>query len=254
MEMVLESHQISADLQDEAPPPSYYASLHSNIKPTTLVSQQEQAPSTNWFVRDSADPSTWQLLTSGPLMSNVTDSHNNTTTYKRRYRIIYPPRKYEDVYLHRPPCTSQATAFPSHHVEVYSGRKRYNAEPLVILGLSILSADSQCLTNEAKALLSLHSPRAISAVEVQVTNMTRQATFAEMEFFSWDWRCKTAAANHDMRTMIMRAKEECARSIELVEGLDAFLAYVGGCGQENISIGLRRSCEEVGCKLERLRL
>lgn len=252
MELVLESHQRSGESEEQAPPPSYYAAIHSNVKSTGFTDRQEQAPSTNWFVCDSTEPSTWQLLASGPLMSNVTAPDNDTIAYKRHYRILYPPNKYEDVYLHRPSWTSQAAAFPLYHVEVYSGRKRYNPEPIVILGPP---QDESCsLTTEAKSLLFLHSSRVISAVEGQVADMTRQATFAEMEFFGCDWTCKTAAAIQDMRTMILNAKEECAKSFDLVHGLEVFSTYVNGGVQEHVSASLRRSCEEVSLELGRLRL
>lgn len=100
----------------------------------------------------------------------------------------------------------------------------------------------------------LHTARVVSAVERQVKDMTRQATFAEMEFRSWDWTCKTSAANHDMRTMILRAQEECAKSVELVEGLKSFLKYAGYDAEMTVSASLMRSCEEVRRKLERFRL
>lgn len=186
-------------------------------------------------------------------MSNVTSPINNTAASKRQYRVLYPPHKYEDVYLHRPPWTAQANAFPPFHIEVYSGRKRYNAEPIVILGPSSDGEDSS-IPAETKALASLHTPRVVTAVESQVEGMTRQATFVEMEFLSWDWTCKTAAANHDMRTMILRAKEECTKSVELVEGLGNLLMYVRGSAHANICASLGRSCEEVRQKLEGMRL
>lgn len=250
MELVLESHPRSRDLEEEAPP-SYSASLRSNVKSNWFPSHQEEAPSTNWFVRSPTVPSTWQLLASGPLMSNVTPSSSASTTCSRRYRILYPPSRYEDVFLHRPPWTSEEAAFPQYHVEIYSERKRYNVEAIVVLGPP--EERSQSLTMEAKALLFLHISRVISAVESQVTNMIQQAIFAEMEFYSCDWKCKTAAANNDMRSIIMGAKQECAKSLDLVNGLEVTLGHVSGSGRETAPISLRRRCEEVRVKLERFR-
>lgn len=256
MELELATQQESGDVRNEAPPPSYHDSLRGDAKARTLPLQnnqeQDQPPVTKWFVCDSAEPSTWQLITSGSLMSNATGIEGVASPSKRRYRIVYPPSKYEDVYLHKSTWTGQATAFPPYYVEVFSGRKSYNPEPIIVLGPPAVVA-SDVVAEETRKLASVELHRVISAVDCQVSSMTRQATFAEMEFYSWNWTSKTAAANHDMRTMILRAKDECAKSLALVHGLEDLLAYVS-VDKRDVSNSLRRSCEEVTLRLDRLRL
>lgn len=246
MDSDLESHPMFAGIEEEAPPPSYHSAIR-DVK-TTLALQnntRHQPPSTHYFVSSYSEPSALQLLVSGPLMSNVTASENTAPSHKRRYRILYPPSKYEDVYLHKPRWTAQTSAFPLYFSEVYSGRDRYNAEPIIVLGPP---EESSPYTAEAKVQASRHTKRVISAVDKQVGDMTCQATTAEMEFLSCDWSCKTSAAYHDMRTMLLKAKEELEKSVGLVGGLEDFLAYIG-ISQDDILAELKRSCEGVGFKV-----
>ncbi|SMR48954.1 unnamed protein product [Zymoseptoria tritici ST99CH_1E4] len=240
-------------LYEEAPP--RYSSLSAPPESFKIATcTHDPPPTTRWFVRSAKEPPAWKLLT-GPLMSNATTQPNLDPCHKRRYRVMYPPC-YEDVFLHKSPWTKTADALPRYHVELY-GRDRYEPEPIIILGPASTSDDESAnLQIDTKAIAIRHLPRVVSTLASQIAGMRRYIAFVQSEFWSWDWRCKNPAANHDMRAMITRAKKECAKSASLIEKLVDFLKFVGQSGKvyDKTVIQYRRSVREASGKLKRLRL
>ncbi|KAK4502616.1 hypothetical protein PRZ48_006042 [Zasmidium cellare] len=238
-------------------PPSYYDSLTSHKTVSTLALEQVDSffreqplpPIINYFVRSNRAPSAWKLL-SGPCLSNATTEINTEPLRKRRYKVLYPPG-YEDVFLHKSIWMSNADSLPRYFVELH-GRNRYEPEPIAIMGPCDQDEDA---TDEVKEIAAAYVPRVCSRIEDEVSKTTRYATFCEMEYFSWDWRCKTENARQDMRHLIDKGKERCVVSEGLVLQLEKFLAFVDkqGIYPEVIRI-LRKLVAGANMRLERLRL
>lgn len=247
------------DEEDMEEPPSYYDCLCDTLisyktVPTLALEQvdtfgeESLPPTTKYFVRSKRAPSTLKLL-SGPCMSNAATAINSESFRKRRYKIIYPPG-YEDVFLHKSIWMSNVEGLPRYHVQIY-GRNRYEPEPIAIMHTSDGDEDM----NEVRDIAAGHVPRVCSRVEDEVTKTARYATFCEMEYFSWDWRCKTEHARQDMQHLIDKGKERCAASKGLVWRLEQFFEFAGkqGIYPEAITI-LRRRLAGASKRLERLRL
>lgn len=240
--------------------PSYYDSFYDPLTSYKTVStlaleqvdsffrEQPLPPTTNYFVRSDRAPSAFKLL-SGPCLSNAATATNTEPHRKRRYKIIYPAG-YEDVFLHKSIWMSNADALPRYHVQMY-GRNRYEPEPIAIMRPCDGGEDMEEVRNIAAA----HVPRVCSRIEDEVTKTARYAAFCEMEYFSWDWRCKSEHARQDMRHLIDKGKERCAVSERLVLQLERFLEFAGkqGIYPEVIRI-LRRQVAGSSKRLERLRL
>ncbi|EME45320.1 hypothetical protein DOTSEDRAFT_33854 [Dothistroma septosporum NZE10] len=206
-------------------------------------------PDLNYFVRFENEPSIWKLLI-GPSMTNATIHHNPDPLRKKRYRIVYPPH-YEDVYLHKLTWAASADNLPRYHVELF-GAKRYEPEPIVILGPT---DHGSVVTNEAKNNATAYAPKVLSRIGDEVTQMTRFAVFCEMEYFSWDWGCKTAAAKQDMETLICKAKKQCVRTALLVKKLEKYVDYIEKTVEYAKALRvMRKSILEANIRLARLRL
>ncbi|KAK4623645.1 hypothetical protein CLAFUW4_06284 [Fulvia fulva] len=206
-------------------------------------------PVLNYFVRVEDIPTPWKLLT-GPSMTNATLHHNPDPLRKKRYRVIYPPQ-YEDVYLHKTTWAANTDSLPRYYVELL-GNTRYEPEPIAILGPT---DHDDSLTNEAKNVAIAHAPKVLSRVEDSVTQTRRFAVFCEMEYFSWDWDCKTAAAKGDMKALIGKAKKQCCRTVRLVEKLEKYLEYVGKKEEyAKVVRDMGKSILEANIRLARLRL
>lgn len=205
-------------------------------------------PTINYFVRSDKPPSSWKLL-SGPCLSNATTEIGDTSR-KRRYRIVYPTG-YEDVYLHKSFWMSNTSSLPRYVVKTL-GQNRYEPEPIVIMGPCDLNEDRM---DTVKKIALAHVAQVCSRVEDEVSKTTRYATFCEMEFFSWDWQCKTENARLDMRHLIDKGKEKCVVGESLVFRLERFLEFVDKREMfpEEMRI-LRRNIAEASRRLERLRL
>jgi hypothetical protein len=249
----------------DAPPPDYnsideFATSNKSVSITQLCPTDnlldDPPPSTRWFVHSRTDPPTWKLL-SGVLMSNASTQINPDPCHKRRYRILYPPN-YEDVYLHKTPWTKHADALPPFHIELY-GRDRYEAEPIVILGPPTVSNSSfpDDIVVQAKAIAASSLPRVITTMKHEATRTARFVKFVESEYWSWDWKCKTAAATNDMRTLISQAKQDCGKSAMLMKKTEDFLKYLGREEESTDTkavLAMRKRVEEAKRKLKRLRL
>lgn len=241
-------------------PPSYESAndplaFHKTVSTLALeqvdsfFQQQPLPPATNYFVKSDRPPSIWKLL-AGPTLSNAGPEVNPDLNRKRRYRVLYPPG-YEDVYLHKSVWMSNTDNLPRYFVELH-GRNRYEPEPIAIMGpVHQDEYDEVVLKDIALAQV----PRVCARIEDEVSKTTRYATFCEMEYFSWDWRCKTEHARQDMRHLIDKGKERCAVSEGLVLQLERFLEFVDkqGIYPEVIRI-LRRNVAGASMRLERLRL
>lgn len=240
-------------------PPSYYDSFYDPLTSYRTIStlalgqvdsfygEQPLPFTTNYFVRSDSAPSTFKLL-SGPCLSNAGTAINNEPFRKRRYKIVYPTG-YEDVFLHKNIWMSNTDALPRYHVQIY-GRERYEPEPIAIMRPSDSGEDM----DEVKDIAAAHVPRVCSRIEDEVTKTAQYATFCEMEYFSWDWRCKTEHARQDMRHLIDKGKERCAVGERLVLQLERFLEFAGkqGIYLEVIRI-LKSQVTGASKRLERVR-
>ena len=248
----------NADIFEELPS---YDSLHNGMTahktPSDLALIHADSffadpclpPALNYFVRTEDVPSPWKLLT-GPSMTNATVHHNPEPMRKKRYRIVYPPN-YEDVYLHKTTWATNIDSLPRYHVELF-GSTRYQPEPIVILGPT---DHDDSLTNEASNVAMAYAPKVLSRIDDEITQMTRFAVFCEMEYFSWDWGCKTPAAKGDMKSLILKAKKQCAKTTLLVQRLEKYLEYIGKAeGYAKPLRGIKKSILEANIRLARLRL
>ncbi|KAI5357178.1 hypothetical protein Slin14017_G124990 [Septoria linicola] len=232
-------------------------SLDSTASFEKELEQGERPPQARWLVKSNAEPSTWKLMTTGPLMSNATTPQNNDPLHKRRYRVFFPPG-YEDVYLHKSSWAAHAATLPQFHIELYSSHKfsdRYEPEAIIVLGPT--EGDAEILYSFARDHALQHLPKCLSRVEEEVSKTTRFVTFCESEFSSWDWKCKTSSARQDMRLLIQKARRECILAAGLVMRLEQFVSFVGNKGDKEVAKTLklfRRSLRESGYRLGRMQL
>lgn len=250
---------MATDLEDSLP--SYGSTLTSTagklLSADTILQQDLHRaiqstlpPKTNYLVRSHNDPSQWKLL-QGPAMSNAITPTNTTPLRKRRYAVVYPPSKYEDVYLHKSAWSTSTSTLPRYHVEVSTNKDRYEPEPIIILGPT---DHSSARTNEVRNLAACHVDKVCLRIEEEVTKATRFAAFCESEYFSWDWSCKFESAREDMRAMIRKAQSECLRCLEMIVKLEDYLAFVGEKEVRGVECkGLRYSILESSLRLDRLR-
>lgn len=250
---------MATDLEESLP--SYDSTLGSTggkLFPADSIFQQDLhnaiqltlPPSTNYLVRAQTDPSAWKLL-QGPAMSNAITPTNTIPLRKRRYAVVYPPSKYEDVYLHKSAWSTSTSSLPRYHVEVSTSKDRYEPEPIIILGPT---DHSSARTNEVRNLAACHVDRVCSRIEEEVTKATRFAAFCESEYFSWHWSCKFESAREDMRIMIRKAQSECLKSLEMIGKLEDYLAFVGEKEVRAVETkALRHSILESNVRMDRLR-